>query len=69
MQAVIKFNGIELPDSLCIVENGTNKVTIQTPVSRGEEIDMNTHAVEVNIFGELPELLESNWNRLFDETK
>lgn len=69
MRAVIRFNGKELPDTLCIVNSGENTVVLDTPVTREGELDMYTHAVEVNIFGELPEQLESNWDMLFDEKK
>lgn len=67
MRAKIKFNGKEIPDSLCIVDSASNIVTLQTPVTGEEKIDMETHAVEVNIYGELPAFLESSFYMLLEE--
>lgn len=53
MRAVVKLNGVELKDCLCIIDNSVNEVTVQTETNNGEKLNMDNVYVEVNIFGEI----------------
>ncbi len=60
MGAVIKVNGMEVPESLAIIDTANNTVTLQTMLISEQELDVDKihvdvdkiHA-EVNLFGEI----------------
>lgn len=51
MGAVIKMNGIEVQEALAIVDTANNKVTLETMLDNGRELDLRKVYVEVNIYG------------------
>lgn len=59
MRAVIKNNGMEIPEALCIVDTANNSVSLTTMTEPCMELDLQRVYVEVNIFGELV-MLEEN---------
>lgn len=51
MRAIIKVNGVEVPESLACVDTASNIVTLET-VDTGEiKMEMERVYVEVSIFG------------------
>ena len=53
MRAVVKHNGVELPDSLCLVDTANGVVTLTTMFDPCIKLDLTSVYVEVNMFGEL----------------
>ena len=53
MRAIIKVNNVEVPESLVVVDTLSEEVTIQTPYTPEQKLDMNCCYVEVNIIGKL----------------
>ena len=51
MGAVIKLNGVEVQEALAIVDTANNKVTLETMLDNGRELDLKKVYVEVNIYG------------------
>ena len=56
MKAVVKHNGVELPESLCLVNTASNIVTLETMLEPNISLDLDKVYVEVNLFGDLEEL-------------
>lgn len=56
MRAIVKHNGVELPEALCIVDTSNNTVTLETMFDPSIKLDLDRVYVEVNIFGELEPL-------------
>jgi len=53
MGAVIKVNGVEVPEALCVTDTANNIVTLETMFSGEVKLNMNKIYVEVNIFGDI----------------
>ena len=53
MGAIIKMNGVEVQEALAIVDTANNKVTLETMLDNGRELDLKKVYVEVNIFGNM----------------
>lgn len=53
MGAVIKVNGMEVPESLAIIDTANNTVTLQTMLISEQELDVYKIHAEVNLFGEI----------------
>ena len=51
MGAIIKMNGVEVQEALAIVDTANNKVTLETMLDNGRELDLRKVYVEVNIYG------------------
>ncbi len=58
MRAVIKHNGVELPESLCLVNTASNIVTLTTMYDPSMKLNLDKVYAEVNLFGELEALDE-----------
>ena len=58
MKAVIKHNGIEIPNSMCLVNTADNIATLDVTFGPSMKLDMDRVYVEVNVFGELVALDE-----------
>lgn len=59
MRAIVKHNGVELPEALCLVNTASNIVTLETMLEPSISLDLDKVYVEVNLFGDL-EPLEDN---------
>ncbi|MCM1220924.1 MAG: hypothetical protein NC548_41205 [Lachnospiraceae bacterium] len=53
MSAVIKVNGVEVPESLAIVDTLSKEVTLQTQFVGGKKLDIDRIHAEVNLFGDI----------------
>ena len=53
MGVVIKVNGVEVPESLAIIDTANNEVTLQTMFVSEQKLDVNKIHAEVNLFGEI----------------
>ncbi len=53
MSAVIKVNGMEVPESLAIIDTANNTVTLQTMLISEQKLDVDKIHAEVNLFGEI----------------
>ena len=53
MSAIIKVNGMEVPESLAIIDTANNTVTLQTMLISEQELDVDKIHAEVNLFGEI----------------
>ena len=53
MGAVIKVNGMEVPESLAIIDTANNVVTLQTMLISEQKFDVDKIHAEVNLFGEI----------------
>lgn len=53
MGAIIKLNGVEVQEALAIVDTANNKVTLETMLDNGKELNLKKVYVEVNIFGNM----------------
>lgn len=53
MGAIIKVNGIEVPESLAIIDTASYEVSLQTMFISEQRLDVNKIYAEVNIFGEV----------------
>ena len=51
MGAVIKVNGMEVPESLAIIDTANNTVTLQTMLISEQELDVDKIHAEVNQIG------------------
>ena len=56
MKAVVKHNGVELPEALCLVNTASNIVTLEIMLEPNISLDLDKVYVEVNLFGDLEEL-------------
>ena len=56
MRAIVKHNGIELPEALCLVNTASNLVSLETMLEPSMNLDLDKVYVEVNLFGELEPL-------------
>ena len=56
MRAVVKHNGMELPEALCLVNTAGNIVTLETMFEPNIKLDLDRVYVEVNLFGDLEAL-------------
>lgn len=56
MRAVIKHNGMELPEALCLVNTAGNIVTLETMLEPNMKLDLDKVYVEVSLFGDLEPL-------------
>lgn len=50
MEAIIKVNGVERPESLCIVDTLNNVVKLTEFTTPERKLDLDYAYVEVNIF-------------------
>lgn len=53
MEAVIKVNGVERPESLCIVDTLNNVVKLTEFTTPERKLDLDYAYAEVNIFGDI----------------
>lgn len=53
MSAVIKVNGVEVPESLAIVDTANNTVSLQTMFVHEQKLDVNRIHAEVNLYGDI----------------
>lgn len=53
VKAVIKHNGTEIPEALCLVNTASNIVTLERMNEPNIILDLNKVYVEVNLFGAL----------------
>lgn len=53
MGAVIRVNGIEVPESLAVIDTASNEVSLQTMLVSEQKLDINKIHAEVNLFGEI----------------
>ncbi len=53
MSAIIKVNGMEVPESLAIIDTANNTVTLQTMLISEQKLDVDKIHAEVNLFGEI----------------
>ena len=53
MGAVIKVNGVEVPESLAIIDTANKTVTLQTMFISEQKLDVDKIHAEVNLFGEI----------------
>lgn len=53
MSAIIKVNGVEVPESLLTIDTTNNKVTLQTMFVSEQKFDVNEIHAEVNLFGDI----------------
>lgn len=53
MGAIIKVNGMEVPESLAIIDTANNTVTLQTMLISEQKLDVDKIHAEVNLFGEI----------------
>ena len=53
MGAVIKVNGMEVPESLAIIDTANNTVTLQTMLISEQELDVDKIHAEDNLCGEI----------------
>lgn len=51
MSVVIKVNGMEVPESLAIIDTANNEVTLQTMFVSEQKLDVDRIHAEVNIYG------------------
>lgn len=58
MRAVIKHNGVELPEALCLVNTASNIVTLETMDEPCMMLNMEKLYVRVSILGDLKPLEE-----------
>lgn len=58
MRAVIKHNGVELPEALCLVNTASNIVTLETMDRPCMKLNMEKLYVRVSILGDLKPLEE-----------
>lgn len=56
MRAVIKHNGVELTEALCMVNTAGNIVTLETMCEASMKVNLDKVYVEVNMFGDLEAL-------------
>lgn len=56
MRAIVKHNGIELPEALCLVNTASNLVSLETMLEPSMNLDLDKVYVEVNLFGDLEPL-------------
>ena len=56
MRAVVKHNGNPLLDALCLVNTASNRVSLETMLEPGMNLDLDKVYVEVNLFGDLEPL-------------
>ncbi len=56
MRAIIKHNGVELPEALCLVNTASNIVTLETMLETNRKLDLTKIYAEVNLFGLLEPL-------------
>lgn len=59
MKALIKHNGVIVPEALCLVNTASNIVTLETMFEPNISLDLDKVYVEVNLFGDL-EAIEDN---------
>lgn len=62
MKAIIKINGVELPEALCLVNTASNIVTLETMPEPNIKLDLDKVYVEVNLFGDLEPLKDDEEN-------
>lgn len=62
MKAVIKHNGEELPEALCLVNTASNIVTLETMDEPCMKLDMEKVYVCVSILGDLKPLEDDEKN-------
>lgn len=53
MGAVIKVNGMEVPESLAIIDTANGTVTLETMLISEQKLDVDKIYAEVNLFGEI----------------
>lgn len=53
MGAVIRVNGIEVPESLAVIDTANNEVSLLTMLVSEQKLDINKIHAEVNLFGEI----------------
>lgn len=53
MNPIIKVNGVEVKDALCVVDSLSNIVTLEVVDGGEEKLNMDKVYVEVNIFGKV----------------
>ncbi len=53
MRAVIKHNGTEIPEAMCLVNTADNLVTLERMDKPNILLDISKVYFEVNLFGEL----------------
>lgn len=53
MSAIIKVNGMEVPESLAIIDTANNTVTLQTMLISEQKLDVDKIHAEVKLFGEI----------------
>lgn len=51
MSVVIKVNGVEVPESLAIIDTANNTVSLQTMLVSEQVLDVDRIHAEVNIYG------------------
>lgn len=59
MRAVIKHNGTEIPEAMCLVNTANNIVTLERMDKPNILLDMSKVYVEVNLFGSLESVGET----------